>query len=430
MTRLLLSIVVAAATVGVLLIPVPEAQQPGQAPALTPPSVAVCPVDEGSGRSTRVGVVSDVEEQGRFTAFAAGVSAGTTSFTTSRAGTASISLAEVAPVGVGAGLVELPGTSVAAGSVIEGPESVGVDACVTSPAQQTLLTGGSTVSGQEFEVQLMNPYAGEALVDLVTLSESGLEAAPQLRGISVPPRSTVVLDLAETLPGRQSMAISVEVASGSVMTTGRYGVGSDVATWHAVPPALDWYLPIPNGGIAGQVLISTAAPAEVGFQVDVYGPQGLIEGFRDGTVPARGAVSVSLSELELEGASAVRVISTQPVAVFMRDVIDAGAALTSGASTTASQWLLPGGGLSRGGRGSVVILNAGLDEDRVTVTARREEPVTQEVVVPAGTVVQIPSVEGRANAYTVEGGGDLVALWVTNTDTGRAYSMGVPVLNE
>ena len=31
---------------------------------------------------------------------------------------------------------------------------------------------------------------------------------------------------------------------------------------------------------------------------------------------------------------------------------------------------------------------------------------------------------------TVEGGGDLVALWVTSTDSGKGYSMGIPVLDE
>ena len=40
------------------------------------------------------------------------------------------------------------------------------------------------------------------------------------------------------------------------------------------------------------------------------------------------------------------------------------------------------------------------------------------------------AVEGRANAYTVEGSGDLVAMWVTNTDTGKAESIGVPIIDE
>ena len=226
------------------------------------------------------------------------------------------------------------------------------------------------------------------------------------------------------------MAITIEVASGSVMIAGRYGVGSDVAIWHAVAPALDWYMPVPAGGISGELLISTGVAAEVGIQLDVYGAQGLIEAFREGTVPARGVVSVPLEDLELEGASGVRVISTQPVAVFMRQVLDPGVALTSGAPTTAREWRLPAAGLSRGGRGNVVIFNAGLEEDRVTVTARRAQPVAQEVVVPAGSALQVPAVEGRANAYTVEGGGDLVALWVTSTDSGKGYSMGIPVLDE
>jgi hypothetical protein len=429
MIRALLSLLIAGLTVGVLLIPSAEPPQPGSVPTLSPPAVAVCPVVEGSGRTTRVGVVTEGEAEGRFTAFAAGVSAGSTGFTTSASASAAVSVGEIAPIGTGAGLIELPGGVMAAGSVIEGAGSAAVESCVTTPSQQTLLTGGSTVSGAQFEIRLMNPYAGEATVDLVILSESGLEAAPQLQGISVPSRSTVVLDLAETLPGRQSMAVSVEVASGSVMTTGRYGVGSDVATWHAVAPAIDWYVPVPASGIGGELLISTAVAAEVGYQLDVYGPQGLIEAFREGTVPARGQASVRLDGLELEGAAAIRVISTQPVAVFMRLVADPSVALTSGASTTATEWLLPGAGLSQGGTGSLAVFNAGLDEDRVVVTAHRDQPVSQEVVVPAGVAVEVPSVEGNANAYSVRGGGDLVALWVSTTPAGTAYSIGVPILD-
>jgi hypothetical protein len=51
-------------------------------------------------------------------------------------------------------------------------------------------------------------------------------------------------------------------------------------------------------------------------------------------------------------------------------------------------------------------------------------------VVPAGTVVEVPIVEGGANAYSVRGEGALVPLSVTATPTGTAYSIGVPLLDE
>ncbi len=430
MTKALLALVVAALAIAVLLIPSPALPEAGVVAATNPPSVAVCPIEESSGRSTTIGVASEVNGDGRFTAFAAGVSAGSASFSTGSSGSAAVSIAEIAPLGTGAGLTELPGIDVAAASVLIGTESVAVETCVATPLPQTLLAGGSTVSGSHHLVQLMNPYAGDAVVDLVVQSESGLEAAPPLRGIRVPSRSSATIDLAEMLPGRQSLSIAVEVASGNVVAVGRYDAGADGALWHSVAPALDWYVPVPAAGIGGELVISTGVAAEVGFQLDLYGPQGLVEGFQDGVVPSRGATVVPFSGMGLEGASALRVISTQPVAVFLRSSSETGVAITSGASQTSSTWLLPGAGLAPGSLGSAVILNAGLDEDTVIVTARRAQSAAKQFALPAGTVLEVPAFEGGANAYAVRGQGALVPLWVTTSGTGVAYSIGEPLIDE
>jgi hypothetical protein len=430
MTRFLLSVLVAGMAVGVLLVPSGEPPAPGPAAATDPPSVAICPIEEGSGRTTSVGLASGVGGDGRFTAFAAGVSAGSTTFSTGASGSAAIRVAEIAPVGIGAGLAEKPDGEVAAASVLEGAQSVAVEACTPVPVSQTLIAGGSTLSGEQHHIQLMNPYAGEAVVDLIALSDSGLEATPQLRGIIVPSRSSAIIDFDELLPGRQFLAVTVEVASGSVMTSARFDPGADGALWHSVSPALDWFVPVPGAGLGGQLVVSTGSTADVEYQVDVYGPQGLVEAQQDGVVPARGSVSLPLSGIGVEAAAGVRIVATQPVAVFQRLAADTGVAITAGAAATSSGWLLPGAGLSAGGTGSLLIFNAGLEEDTVLVTALRDQPASQEIAVPAGMVVEVPAMEGRANAYTVEGQGQLVAAWVTTGDGATAYSIGVPLTDE
>jgi hypothetical protein len=367
---------------------------------------------------------------GRFTAFAAGVSAGSTTFSTGASGSAAIRVADIAPVGIGAGLAEMPDGEVAAASVLEGAQSVAVEACTPLPVSQTLIAGGSTLSGQQHHIQLMNPYAGEAVVDLIALSDSGLEAAPQLRGIIVPSRSSAIVDVDELLPGRQFLAITVEVASGSVMTSARFDAGADGALWHSVPPALDWFIPIPGAGLGGELVVSTGSTADVEYQVDVYGLQGIVEAQQEGVVPARGSLSLPLSGLGVETAAGVRVIATQPVAVFHRLTAETGVAITAGAASTSSGWVLPGAGLSAAGTGSLLILNAGLDEDTVLVTALNDQPASQEIAVPAGMVVEVPAMAGPANAYTVEGQGQLVAAWVATGEGATAYSIGVPQTDE
>jgi hypothetical protein len=430
MIRALFALTVAALAAAVLITPVLEPPEAEPVSAIDPPPVAVCPVEEGSGRSTTVGIASSVNGEGRLTAFAGGAPVGSTQFSTGASGSAAVALAEVAALGTAAGLAELPGPQSAAGSLLLGAESVAVESCVATPVQQTLLAGGATVSDEQYQVHLMNPYAGEALVDLIVQSESGLETAPMLRGISVPSRSSVLIDLTEVLPGRETLSITVEAVSGSVMAAGRYGVGVDVALWHSVAPALDWYVPVPASGAAADLVISTGVSADVEYQLDVYGPEGVVEAFQEGVVPGRGSAVVSLGELGFEVASAMRVVSTQPVAVFLRTKTEAGVAITSGATAPASRWLLPAAGLAPGNTGSTVILNAGLDDATVVVTAHREQSAAERYVVAAGTVLEVDPIEGNANAYSVRGEGSLVALFVTTTPTGTAYSIGVPIPDE
>jgi hypothetical protein len=185
-------------------------------------------------------------------------------------------------------------------------------------------------------------------------------------------------------------------------------------------------VPIPAGGV-GEVVISTGVAADVEFQLDLYGTEGLIEAFDEGVVPAQGEVSLDVSGV---GASAFRVVSSQPVAVFLRNVGESGVAFTTGSTVSASRWLLPGAGLGPGGTGRMVIVNTGLEETTVVVTAQKEESIAREFPVPAGAVVEFQAVEGNAEAYTLRGDGLLVPLWVTTSGTATAYAIGVPLIDE
>jgi hypothetical protein len=427
MIKAIFALVVAVFAGAVVMMPAPEPPQPGPAVAVDPPSVSVCPVDEGSGRSTTVGVVATVAGPGLFTAFAGGAPAGSAPFETGASGVAAIPLQEVAPIGVAAGLVELPGDEAASASLMVGSESVAHESCLTVPAPQTLLGAGSTTTGEEYDIQLMNPYSGGAVVDLTVVSESGIESASQLRGIAVPSRSSAVVDMDQILPGRASLAVTIEASTGSVMAVGRLTAGADSALWDAVAPALDWFIPVPSGA-GSQVVVSSGVASDVEYQVDLYGGEGLLEAFQTGVVPAHGFAVVDPGSAA--GPTAVRIISTQPVSVFLRNVGASGASLTAGSTVAAAQWLLPAAGMAPGATGRMVILNAGLDEATVTVTAISDAPVAQEVSVPAGTVVEFPAIEGGAHAYTLNGEGLLVPLWVTTTETASAYSTGVPLVDE
>jgi hypothetical protein len=172
----------------------------------------------------------------------------------------------------------------------------------------------------------------------------------------------------------------------------------------------------------------SGAATEVEFQIDLYGANGLTEAFQAGVIPPRGTTVVDAPQNG--GASAVRVVSAQPVAVFLRTIGDAGVGFTTGSSTPATRWLLPAAGLGPGVGGRMVIVNTGLDEVTATITAVRDASVAQQVTVPAGTVIEFPAVEGGADAYTLSGDGLVVASWATLTGTASAFSAGVPLVDE
>jgi hypothetical protein len=428
MSRVVFALVVIGLTIGTLMLPQQEPPVFGEAAASNPPSVAVCPVEQGSGLDTTVGVVSTVNGSGQFTAFAGGDAAGSTSFATGASGSAVIRVVDVAAVGAAAGLVEMPNVDAASASLLSGAALVAHESCLSAPAPQTVLAGGFTTGGSEFDVRIMNPYAGEARVDLIVRSESGLETASQLKGIAIPSRSMVAVNMDELLPGRETLTVTVDTVAGNVMSGGNLIVGGEGALWNAVTPAVDWYVPAPSGG-QGQVVIATGSSSDVAFQVDVYGTAGVVEAFQEGVVPARGEVVVDVESAGV-GASAFRVISTEPVAVFLRNVAEGQLAFTNGSTVAASRWLMPGAGLGPGGTGRMVILNAGIEDSSLVLTALRDESVAVELSVAAGAVVEVPAVEGNFAAYTLRSEGLFVPLWVTSAGAAGAYSLGVPLIDE
>lgn len=428
MSRVVFALVIIGLTIATLMLPAQEPPAFGEVAASNPPSVAVCPVEQGSGIDTTLGVVSTVNGSGQFTAFAGGEAAGSTSFATGASGSAVIRVVDVAAVGAAAGLVEMPNVDAASASLLAGVALVAHESCLSAPAPQTVLAGGFTTGGSEFDVRIMNPYAGEARVDLIVRSESGLETASQLEGIAVPSRSMVAVDLDELLPGRQTLTVTVDTVAGNVMSGGNIRVDGEGALWNAVTPAVDWYVPAPSGGL-GQIVVATGSSADVDFQIDVYGTAGVVEAFQEGVVPARGEVSIDVESAGV-GASAFRVISTEPVVAFLRNVGEGQIALTNGSTVASSRWLMPGAGLGPGGTGRMVILNAGIEDSSLVLTALRDQSVAVELSVAAGAVVEVPAVEGNFSAYTLRSEGLFVPLWVSTAGTAGAYSLGVPLIDE
>jgi hypothetical protein len=408
-----------------MLVPSAEPPSPGESPASLAPDHTVCAVEEGAGRTTQLTAVSASEGSVQLTLFASGRPAGSIGVSIGAEGASVIPIVDVAAVGTVGGLVELPPPESSVGSVVRGPSSLSMESCSPAAASSTMLTGGSTADQRSFEVHLMNPYAGEAVVDLRVTSEVGVESDDRLRSVIVPAFSSVIVDMATLLPGRTRLSVGIDSSAGRVFAVGRQAGGSDSAVWNAATGATDWLIPVPTLTSSGLLRIGNASGQEVDFQVDVYGSAGLVEAVIADVIDASGEALIDLATL-VEGSTVqgLRVISTSPVVATLWFEDQASLGVTGGVVEPASRWLLAGSAIPDIESQRVVILNPGLEDASVTIHSLRPARTERSVVVPAQTVIEL-ALE-TADGFLMDSTSPVVGLLVLSGQGPVAISTGSP----
>ncbi len=414
----------AGTVVGVLLAalvvaapPIPG-MAPNAGPQRTDPSLAVCHTIEGAGRTSSIEVAGTASGLARATVFVSGEAIASTEFTVDRSGGGGLAVSDLAPVGVAAVAVETP-SSVAGVSVItSGESSLAAGSCGGVPGPMSVVGGASTVSGNSLDLSLVNPFAGEALVNVNVSSESGLEGAPALTGLVVPPLSTISFDIAAMLPARERLTFAVESTQGLVAAHLTMSNGVDAASWSGVEPAEDWYLALPPFE-ERLVVISSASAAELSFQIDVYAAEGVMEAYQGGAIGPRGEVMVDLAEFSGE-AIGVRVIATGPVGVSGAVMGESGLAIAPAVPAPATGWLAAGAGsLGDDSVSSVVILNTGIEVVDVTVASIGGPPRATTYSLEPGSVRLVELTVGRG--ALVDATGEVVAGWFAVSPRGLAW---------
>lgn len=390
------------------LLPAPAQPSPQDVASGDAPAVAVCSLEEGISRSTQVAVLSNVNGEGRLTAFAAGGAIASSEFATGASGSTLLQAEDVAVVGQTGGLVELPDAGSRVGSQVGGAGSLGVSVCPVTPVRESVLAGGSTLSGERLELHLMNPYAGETVVSLEVVSESGVETNEALDTIIVPSRSSTIVDLHELLPGRERLSVTIQTISGSVIAVGRQFAAGDIALWNSVEAAQDWFVISPSGGTRRMTIASPGA-GDVTYEVDVYALDGLEEAAIEGTITGRGMAVVDLADLP-EGVIGFRVVATAPVAVFLRVDREPGVGLTAGVTVPANRIFLPGLNSSAGDIGRILILNPGTEDASVTVAERRLETTAEVFPVAPDSVVLYELSETPGDGVVIDSDMPVVAI--------------------
>ena len=242
-------------------------------------------------------------------------------------------------------------------------------------------------------IELVNPDPGPAIADLTILAPSGPLDVPAVRGIRVPGRSSIPLDLARIIPRRTELAVQVVVSRGRLVssvldTVDALGTGPSSSDWltpQGRPVATGVLLGLPSGPGSRRLTIANGGDDETRVQVRVISPESTFqpEGLGEIRIPPGSVQSVSLDAVlgpEIAaGATGLLIEATHPVSAGLRSDVrdDLTHAVVTPAVTRQGAALLPAGakrlllaGAERPGVATVVARSADgreLQETRVEI---------------------------------------------------------------
>jgi hypothetical protein len=312
------------ALVAALLVSPGGAERTGASPkatALTSATV-ICPSSEDRG----VVVATDSQESGDVTV---------------RQGRKeqSATLAPLRPTGVDVGrspVVVTADGELAPGVLAGRLESPLVAPECRAPAFDEWFTGVGAGAKHSSVLELVNPDAGPAVVDAIAYGRGGLVDAPALRGVAVPGRSVVRIDLARRVPRRDDLALHVATSRGRVSASvldrydelGAGGSARDYLPAQRAPGTANLLLGIPEGKGRRTLLVANPGETEARASIKVVTEDAVFEavGTEDIVVPPESVERVSLSSLfqgdNAAGALGLLVESSAPVTATARLFVD------------------------------------------------------------------------------------------------------------
>ncbi len=283
---------------------------------------------------------------------------------------------------------------------------LGRDAATTcrAPRSDQWFTGVGAGARHLSTLELVNPDAGPALVDVLVYGRSGLVEVPALRGLAVAGNGRARVDLATVVPRRDDLALRVTTARGRVGASvlDRYdqlGAGASSSEWLPSQPAPltdNELLGLPEGqGQRTLVLANpgddeTRATLQVVTDTSVFTP----EGIDDVTLAPQSVTRVSLSKVlgkdALRDAIGLRVSTTAPVTASLRTFLsgDLSQSVAAEPVSTPTTVLVPEGGgrlLLSGATGAGTVEVTARDSDGEVVTRK-----TLDVIADRGYAVPLP----------------------------------------
>ena len=363
-------------------------------------------------------------------------------------GARSIDTGEIARRGMSPGIVEFDDGPAVATTAMWSDEMLTGDRCVVSVPKEWQLVGGTTAEGFTLELQLFNPFAEPAKVSVEAITEFGRSPLAGFESFDVPGRSWVTEDLSRVIPFLDIVTLTVKSESGIVIPSFVLNNGTDEASWPGTGQSTTWDFPVTSlPGLDPTLVISNTGSVGATVSIDLFTKDGPLLDPEGRIVSPLEPLRVHLADLA-EPPFAARVRSNAPIGAVVQaapegtfpradvvlpedeeaagdevatdtttdttadgEVVEPtlynGVAAMAGNVEALKRWLVPGLGVVPGANTSIWVLNPSGEDATVSVkplgVSAKE---VQEVMIPAGTYVEIPVApisETGNSAMLVEG---------------------------
>jgi len=264
---------------------------------------------------------------------------------------------------------------------LRGATDLAMGPCAHEPSRRWYFAAGDTAKGAVQQLELLNPFGDDAVVDITFVTDGGVQEPTDLQGFVVGRHSKVVVPVQDLVPRQARVATQIVARTGRIVaeqtrtfdgTDGRVGLAVSLGSSDT---RREWTVPF---GDAGTGTTSTLAIANFGVvpaqvEVSVLLPSEGVLAPETVDVPSRSIVHVDPGARVPAGSgygAIVRALGSTPVvaAGFLANASGTdqpGAAEGVGAPETAQKWAFAGSPLRT--------------SSRITVVSRSTRPVTVEL---------------------------------------------------
>ena len=203
-----------------------------------------------------------------------------------------------------------------------------------APAPDQWFTGVGAGARHSSVLELVNPDAGPAVADVTMYGGAGQIDVPRLRGVSVPGRSSVRLELATIVPRRGELALHVLTSRGRLAASvldsyDVLGAGPNSQEWlppQTEPTTENLLLGLAPGPGQRMLMLTNGGDDEARATIRIVSEESVFapEGGQEIIVPPTGVKRLKLSgpvlEAVLDGALGLAISSTSPLTATLRTV--------------------------------------------------------------------------------------------------------------